>query len=112
MSFTLLVPEYNSYIYTSSYILNRGWIDRSAKRLPTYQEITGQSKKGKGKAGADSVNAEDEQQSEDEADDEGGAPDLDEDEFDEIADRFESSYNFRFEEPYVYLAQSVSSVCS
>ena len=34
-----------------------------------------------------------------EADDEGANEDLDEDEFDDVADRFESSYNFRFEEP-------------
>jgi len=55
-----------------SYILNRGWIDRSTRRVPTYNEIT--------HTGSD-----------DEEDDE--------DEFDEIIDRFESSYNFRFEEP-------------
>lgn len=31
----------------------------------------------------------------------GNGNDLDEEEFDDIIDRFESSYNFRFEEPYV-----------
>lgn len=85
--------------------MNRGWIDRSAKRLPTYKEITEPASKDKGKARADTpldVNEEQyEDQSEFEADDKGANEGLDEDEFDEIADRFESSYNFRFEEPYV-----------
>ncbi|KAF7289267.1 Kri1-C domain-containing protein [Mycena indigotica] len=66
-----------------NYILNRGWIDKSAKRLPTYKEVTS-SKKGKAK-------------SEDQP--EGSDGDDDEEEiFDDIVDRFESSYNFRFEE--------------
>ncbi len=78
-----------------SYILNRGWIDKSARRLPTYKEITG---KGKGKAGSDS----DVDDSNDEADEKGEERGfVDEDEFDDVADAFESSYNFRFEEAYV-----------
>ncbi|KAJ6590018.1 KRI1-like family C-terminal-domain-containing protein [Mycena vulgaris] len=77
-----------------NYILNRGWIDRSSKRVPTYGEVTSQSKKGKAKAQPDDA---------DDADDsgsEGGPEDDDEEEevFDDIVDRFESSYNFRFEE--------------
>ncbi|EIW53933.1 Krr1-domain-containing protein [Trametes versicolor FP-101664 SS1] len=78
-----------------NYILNRGWIDKSARRMPTYKEITG-SKKGKGRSDADS----DSEGSDD--NDEGEEvkhQPLDEDDFDEVADRFESSYNFRFEEP-------------
>ena len=90
------VPTSLPLLNPLSYILNRGWIDRSAKRLPTYQEITGSSKKGKARA----ENG-DEPQSDSEADDEGGAGDLDDEEFEEVADRFESSYNFRFEEAYV-----------
>ncbi|KAK7057684.1 Kri1-C domain-containing protein [Favolaschia claudopus] len=70
-----------------NYILNRGWIDRASKRLPTYKEVVSK-KKGKEKAlPAGDV-------------DEGKADsDTDsEDDFDNIVDRFESSYNFRFEE--------------
>ncbi|KAJ7496757.1 KRI1-like family C-terminal-domain-containing protein [Mycena latifolia] len=76
-----------------NYILNRGWIDRTSKRVPTYGEVTSQSKKGKAKA-----------QPTDDADDSGseGSAGEDDDEeeevFDDIVDRFESSYNFRFEE--------------
>lgn len=80
-----------------SYILNRGWIDKSARRMPTYKEITG-SKKGKGKSEADSDS--EGSDDDDEAQEVKHQP-LDEDDFDEVADRFESSYNFRFEEPYV-----------
>ncbi|KAJ7736886.1 KRI1-like family C-terminal-domain-containing protein [Mycena metata] len=72
-----------------NYILNRGWIDRSSKRVPTYGEVTSESKKGKAKAqptdDAEADAANDEETDEEEV-------------FDDIVDRFESSYNFRFEE--------------
>ncbi|KAJ7503104.1 KRI1-like family C-terminal-domain-containing protein [Mycena galericulata] len=76
-----------------NYILNRGWIDRSSKRVPTYGEVTSQSKKGKAKA-----------QPTDDGEESGSdgtpneADDDEEEVFDDIVDRFESSYNFRFEE--------------
>ncbi|KAL1916494.1 uncharacterized protein VTP21DRAFT_5685 [Calcarisporiella thermophila] len=54
--------------FLMDYILNRGWIDKSAKRVPSYQEIVGEHH-----------DTEDEEQLEE-------------------ADRFESQYNFRFEE--------------
>ncbi|KAF7798812.1 hypothetical protein EIP86_010038 [Pleurotus ostreatoroseus] len=79
--------------FLMNYILNRGWIDKSTKRLPTYKEITS-SRKGKERALEDD--------SEEEAiDAQSEAPEneIDEDEFDEVAERFETSYNFRFEEP-------------
>jgi protein KRI1 len=84
-----------------SYILNRGWIDRSTRHIPTYNEIT-VSKKGKSKAKgplSNDVGSDSSSEGSDETNDEDN--DIDEDEFDDIVDRFESSYNFHFEEPYV-----------
>jgi hypothetical protein len=81
---------------SSSYILNRGWIDRSARHIPTYGEITGSSKNEKAKGQDDGSASESLPEDQDANGDE-----LDDDDFDEIVDRFESSYNFRFEEPCV-----------
>lgn len=67
-----------------SYILNRGWVDKTKDRLPTYNEVTGADDDVEGEGGAN----------------EGVWGKLEEeDEFDEVAEEFETSYNFRFEEP-------------
>ncbi|EJT96944.1 Krr1-domain-containing protein [Dacryopinax primogenitus] len=60
------------------YILNRGWIDRSEQRHPTLEEIT-----------AKPVEAVMQEKITEEDSD-----------FEDITDQFESSYNFRFEEPH------------
>lgn len=76
----------------SSYILNRGWIDREAQRLPTYAEVTTlKNSKDKEPDTQEPAEASGSNLSE---------VDLDaEEEFDDVAEVFESSYNFRYEEP-------------
>ncbi|KAL0574812.1 Kinetochore protein Spc24 [Marasmius crinis-equi] len=84
--------------FLMSYIMNRGWIDQSSKRVPTYKEITASkeiSRKGKGKAESEEEEISDRENDVQPTND----ADVDSDDFDEIVDRFESSYNFRFEEP-------------
>jgi protein KRI1 len=86
-----------------SYILNRGWVDKDSKKLPTYKDIVGPSKVKKKSKHTKDAETEASSASEDgeevqEADD----AEFDEDDFDEINEQFETSYNFRFEEPYVH----------
>ncbi|KAF8141166.1 KRI1-like family C-terminal-domain-containing protein [Boletus edulis] len=85
--------------FLMNYIFNRGWIDRSNRRVPTYNEIIESSSKHSKRKSATSQADSDVDQN---PDDERGAQDAtlsNEESFDDLADAFETSYNFRFEEP-------------
>jgi protein KRI1 len=77
---------------TSSYVLNRGWIDKSKNRVPTYREITSNSKSKQNKS------SQVDSDSDHPGNDDEGA-DFSDSSFDSLVDTFETSYNFRFEEP-------------
>ncbi|KAG8815533.1 hypothetical protein FRC17_000675, partial [Serendipita sp. 399] len=98
--------EQSDQDFLVNYILNRGWIDQSARRLPTYDEVTGargsKEKRNKKKKGEleheESLEAVEKDALRGES--EGEVDEIDqEDDFDDLTERFESSYNFRFEEP-------------
>jgi protein KRI1 len=76
---------YRTDLIAFSYILNRGWVDKTKNRLPTYKEVIGD--------GGEVINEGNEGRLYDALEEE--------DKFDEVAEEFETSYNFRFEEPYV-----------
>ena len=86
-------------IHPSSYILNRGWIDRSEGHVPTYNEVTNSTqdrRKKKGKAKAEPQSDDNENPDKNEEDDAGLLSDAS---FESLASHFEASYNHRFEEP-------------
>lgn len=83
-----------------SYIFNRGWIDQSDRRVPTYNEIVEPSlKQSKRKLARSQVDSDVDQNSDGDKREAQGATLSDEDAFDDLADAFETSYNFRYEEP-------------
>lgn len=81
--------EDEDHEFLLNYIFNRGWIDRTNRRIPTYAEIVNSSKPSKSTLNVESETKDEEQ----------GPTFSDEESFDDLADAFESSYNFRFEEP-------------
>ncbi|KAG8221253.1 KRI1-like family-domain-containing protein [Butyriboletus roseoflavus] len=90
--------------FLMNYIFNRGWVDKSNRRVPTYNEIvessSKSSKRGSTKIQADSDGSDGiDRSSVNEKGEAQGTTLSDEDAFDDLADAFETSYNFRFEEP-------------
>ncbi|KAF9047752.1 KRI1-like family C-terminal-domain-containing protein [Panaeolus papilionaceus] len=82
--------------FLMNYILNRGWIDRAAGHVPTYNEVTSQpapERRKKAKIKQDNKGEDEEGLDEEDT----GL--LSEASFDSLADHFEASYNHRFEEP-------------
>ncbi|KAF8841697.1 hypothetical protein BDN67DRAFT_966770 [Paxillus ammoniavirescens] len=100
--------------FLMQYILNRGWMDHSSRRVPTYNEITNSpSKSSKRKTTKSQPNPNpDGSGEESEGAEQGGEGGgqvgtlSDEEAFDDLADAFETSYNFRFEEPSAALIPS------
>lgn len=83
-------------VHLASYILNRGWIDRSADHVPSYADMTTSKVEKKKKK----KKSKDEENSDLSADEDNKAQiEDDDDEFDDAAEEFETRYNFRFEEP-------------
>ncbi|OWZ60901.1 hypothetical protein AYX15_06854, partial [Cryptococcus neoformans] len=78
--------------FLMNYILNRGWIDRSEKHVPTYDEVVGPSTEVAEEAAAQVKSTKPKS----------SHPwgELDEEsDFEDRAEEFETEYNFRFEEP-------------
>lgn len=85
-----------------SYILNRGWIDHSARHVPTYDEVTSTKRRKNKQAGSETGETQNEgSPTKIQSNHEGGRDSgLESDtSFESLASHFEASYNHRFEEP-------------
>ncbi|KAG8781908.1 hypothetical protein FRC16_002757, partial [Serendipita sp. 398] len=98
--------EQSDQDFLANYILNRGWIDQSTRRLPTYDEVTrvkDSKEKHKNKKQKEGKHETASATLVEDTPSEGAQENMDdideEDDFDDLTERFESSYNFRFEEP-------------
>ncbi|KAG6331753.1 hypothetical protein ID866_7334 [Astraeus odoratus] len=93
--------EDEDHEFLMNYIFNRGWVDHSKQRIPTYNEIVDSSGSSKvGKTTLHNGDGDSDVEAGDERGQAGHGPTLsDEETFDDLADAFETSYNFRFEEP-------------
>ncbi|KAG8771667.1 hypothetical protein FRC15_003269 [Serendipita sp. 397] len=98
--------EQSDQDFLANYILNRGWIDQSTRRLPTYDEVTrvkDSKEKHKNKKQKEGEHETASATLVEDTPSEGAQENMDdideEDDFDDLTERFESSYNFRFEEP-------------
>ncbi|EJD50270.1 hypothetical protein AURDEDRAFT_182635 [Auricularia subglabra TFB-10046 SS5] len=67
------------------YILNRGWIDKSAKRVPTYNESQPDADSSASDSGSEQHDGQEEGE--------------DDEVFEEAAEHFEEDYMYRFQEP-------------
>ncbi|KAG9004120.1 hypothetical protein FRB94_012403 [Tulasnella sp. JGI-2019a] len=83
--------------FLADYILNRGWIDRSERRLPTYDEVTTRKSK-KRKLDDDDAEPKFGDANVDDDDSPNELDDVDS-EFEDLEEDFEATYNFRYEEP-------------
>ncbi|KZS87753.1 Krr1-domain-containing protein [Sistotremastrum niveocremeum HHB9708] len=70
-----------------NYILNRGWVDQTTKRVPTYHEVTAKQNDDRPAPNSQDQPVHENTLYEDDED------------FEQVAEDFETSYNFRFEEP-------------
>ncbi|KAG8816368.1 hypothetical protein FRC19_000412 [Serendipita sp. 401] len=98
--------EQSDQDFLANYILNRGWIDQSTRRLPTYDEVTrvkDSKEKHKNKKQKEGEHETASATLVEDTPSQGAQENMDdideEDDFDDLTERFESSYNFRFEEP-------------
>ena len=89
--------------FLRDYILNRGWLDKAAKHVPTHEEVLDKGKKEEVVAGPSGANALPAYKPLDRTID-----DSEDEEFEDKAEEYETKYNFRFEDQSVVACHHIS----